>query len=363
MGRFSLPAFILFLVLGLSILLTSCGASTTTPQAISSGDREPIPGQQQADALETADFSDVISAIRPSVVSIDIEAVTYDIFNQPRTVEGAGTGWVYDSQGYIVTNNHVIEGADGVTITLEDGRSFTADDIMADPLTDLAVVKITASDLTAAPTGVSADLQIGDWVSAIGNSLGMGISATVGVVSALDVSLQESSGQPLSGLVQTDAAINPGNSGGPLVNAAGEVVGITSIKIAEVGVEGTGYAISIDAALPIITTLIDQGFITRPYMGINAVTMTPAIAARYDLAVDTGALLVNIASGGPAEAAGLETGDIIVAVDDQDITGVGDLLTAINSHDIGDEIQVTYWRGEAQDEVGVTLAQSPTAGQ
>ena len=172
------------------------------------------------------DFVSVIAKVKPSVVAINTEVIGYDIFNRPYTQEGAGSGWIIDENGYVITNNHVVEGAKGITVTLDDGRilSVDMDTVATDPLTDLAILKIDAENLPAASVGDSDELMIGDWVVAIGNSLGERISATNGIVSAVEVSLPVDSGQTLYDLVQTDAAINPGNSGGPLVNMAGEVI-------------------------------------------------------------------------------------------------------------------------------------------
>jgi S1-C subfamily serine protease len=202
-------------------------------------------------------IADVVAAVKPSVVAIDTQ-VTFNVFRRSFTEEGAGSGWIIDEDGIIVTNSHVVAGAESISVTLDDGRTFTVDPntVVTDPLTDLAVLRINAENLPAADIGDSSALRVGDWVVAIGNSLGLGISATSGIVSGLEISLPVSSGQTLYDLIQTDAAINPGNSGGPLVNMKGEVIGITSVKIAAVGVEGLGYAISINEAIPIIEELI-----------------------------------------------------------------------------------------------------------
>jgi len=214
------------------------------------------PAESQSPVLPS--IADVVAKVKPSVVAINTQTTIRGIFNRPFTQEGAGSGWIIDENGFIVTNDHVVDGADSMTVTLDDGRTFAVDmnTVAGDPQTDLAVLRIDAENLPAADIGDSPALRVGDWVVAIGNSLGLGISATSGIVSGLEVSLPVSSGQTLHDLVQTDAAINPGNSGGPLVNMNGEVVGITSVKIAAVGVEGLGYAISIDDALPIIEELI-----------------------------------------------------------------------------------------------------------
>jgi serine protease Do len=198
-------------------------------------------------------FIPVVARVRPSVVAITTETPVR-FFGRTFTQEGAGSGWVIDSTGLIVTNNHVVEGARTVTVTMEDGKSFKAISVKADPGADLAVIRVDASGLPSL-TVSNEQLQVGQWVVAIGNALGLGISATKGIVSAMDVTVSSAEGVTLSGLIQTDAAINPGNSGGPMVNLKGEVVGINSIKIAQVGVEGMGYAISIAEALPIIRSL------------------------------------------------------------------------------------------------------------
>ena len=202
-------------------------------------------------------ISDVVAAVKPAVVSIDTTFIEYDFFGRPIRGEGAGSGWIVDSAGYIVTNNHVIDGAETINITLQDNRVFQADAISTDSTNDLAIIKIDANGLPTIPLGDSSALAVGDWLVAIGNSFGMGTSATVGIVSARDVSLSISE-EDLTGLIQTDTAINPGNSGGPLVNMAGEVIGINSVKIQDVGVEGMGYAISINKALPVLHNLCSQ---------------------------------------------------------------------------------------------------------
>jgi len=210
--------------------------------------------ESQSPALPS--IADVVALVKPAVVTIDTET-TYRIFRRSYTQEGAGSGWIIDEDGIIVTNNHVIEGAQSIIVTLDDGRTFTVDPrtVASDKKNDLAVFRIDATDLPALDIGDSSALRVGDWVVAIGNPLGLGISAKEGIVSRLDVSLSVE-GQTAEDLIETSAAINPGNSGGPLVNMSGEVVGITSSKVSSVGVEGLGYAISIDQAVPVLQELI-----------------------------------------------------------------------------------------------------------
>jgi len=298
--------------------------------------------------------------VKPSVVAINVEITSYDIFGRPYKESGAGSGWVIDSSGIIVTNNHVVADAMKVSVVLDDGRTFDADigKIATDELADLAVVKIDATNLPAATVGNSDALRVGDWVVAIGNSLGQGIRATVGIVSQQSVSLEVSSGQTLTGLIETDAAINPGNSGGPLVNMAGEVVGINSVKIAEVGVEGTGYAIGTTVAAPLIQQLVNAGYITRPYLGVRMDSVNPVYSARYGLSVDQGALLIEVVQGSPAANAGLQPGDVITEFSGKTIDSVDALREAIHQSQIGQSVSIKYWRNSAQSTTTAVLTAS-----
>ena len=306
-------------------------------------------------------IADVVAKVKPSVVAITTEVVTFDIFNRPQTQAGAGSGWIIDENGIIVTNNHVVEGAKSITVTLDDGRTFPVDmnTVATDRLTDLAVLKIDAKDLPVAIVGDSRKLRVGDWLVAIGNSLGLGISATKGIVSALGVSLPVSPGQTLYDLIQTDAAINPGNSGGPLVNMAGEVIGINSIKRAQVEVEGVGYAISTNEAMPTIQQLINTGYVVRPWLGVSLYTVDSFAVLRYGLAVEKGALVVHVAADSPADKAGLEAGDVITKFKDQEITEVDELIRAIHFSQIGQKVEIIFWRGEAKTITYATLIESP----
>jgi serine protease Do len=235
----------------LLILTLSLGTACELQLGVDAGQSVPV-----TESVVLPTIADVVAMVKPSVVAIDTE-VTVNMFRRSFTQEGAGSGWLIDENGIIVTNNHVVAGAETITVTLDDGRTFTVDPrtVATDPLNDLAVLKINAKNLPAADIGDSSALRVGDWLVAIGNSLGLGISAKEGIVSRLDVSITME-GQLIDDLIETSAAINPGNSGGPLVNMRGEVIGITSVKIASVGVEGLGYAISINEAMPIIEELI-----------------------------------------------------------------------------------------------------------
>jgi serine protease Do len=201
-------------------------------------------------------FADLLNVVNPSVVEIDTSGTA--VTNRGRVVrqEGAGSGWIMDANGTIVTNNHVIEGATTITVTTYDGKTFPAQVINTDPANDLALIKIDATQLQSIKIGDASKLRTGDWVLAIGNLLGEGIIATQGIVSRLGVNATVSSTQTYINLIETTAAINPGNSGGPLINMSGEVIGITSLGVSAVGIQGMGYAISMVDALPEIQKLI-----------------------------------------------------------------------------------------------------------
>jgi serine protease Do len=363
-----------YLVISLLLVLTlGLGAGCTlqrtvsTPQTPVSGptvNATPIDTESSIPISESLgqtlpSIADVVAAVKPSVVAITTEVITFDFFNRPSTQEGAGSGWIIREDGIIITNNHVVEGAETITITLDDGRTFSAETVRTDPITDLAVVKIDAENLPAAKVGNSASIRIGDWVVAIGNSLGLGIRATTGIISATGVRLEAAPGQTLYDLVQTDAAINPGNSGGPLVNMAGEVIGITSAKFAAVEVEGVGYAISTSGAVPIIQQLISEGYVVRPWLGVVLYTVDQFAIMRYELAIENGALIVHVAPDSPAEVAELLVGDVIVNFDGKEIANTEELIKAIHAARIGQTVEIVYWRGETESTTFATLVEKP----
>ena len=322
------------------------------------------PPQPKAEAPILPSIADVVEKVYPSVVAISTEVVTLDIFRTPQTQKGAASGWIIDKDGIIVTNNHVVEGAEKVTVELSDGRIFEAEpkNIRTDPLTDLAVVKINATNLPAASVGDSTKLRVGDWVVAIGNPLGQGIRAKEGTVSGLKVSLDVNQGESLGDLIETSAAINPGNSGGPLVNMKAEVIGITSAKIAAVGVEGLGYAISTKTAIPIIEQLIKEGYVTRPWLGVTLYTVDPYVAMVNHLSVDKGAVVVYVKPGSPAAEVGLQQLDVITRFKDKEITTAEEVITAINDSKIGEEVKITFVRGNETKTTSARLIQSPPPG-
>ena len=305
------------------------------------------------------DLSTVVAEVMPSVVSLTTEATISSPFRQS-TEYTVGSGIITDDEGYIVTNNHVVENAQSIYVELYDGRILSANIVGTDQLSDLAVIKIDATDLPYAYWGDSDLLSVGDWVLAIGNALGGGGGATQGIVSRLNASVNVD-GNMLYGLIQTTAPINPGNSGGPLVNMSGEVVGITSIKIVASEVEGIGFAISSDEAKPIIRDLIRYGHVNYPWLGVWAQTVNPLLATTMNLSVDSGALIVEIVDNSPADTAGLMENDIIISFGGQEVTDIADLIRAIRASDIDEEVEIVFVRGEDTETTSARLIEYPTS--
>ena len=302
----------------------------------------------------------VAKALGPCVVGITNKAVARDWFNNPVQTEGVGSGVIFRKDGYIVTNNHVIENANELVVSLSDGRTFNGKIIGADSLTDIAVIKIDADgDLPAATFGDSDNIVVGEPAIAIGNPLGLEFqgSVTVGVISALNRTLEISDRRIK--LVQTDAAINPGNSGGALANADGLVIGINSAKIGASGVEGMGFSIPINTVQNVIDELMSKGYVARPFLGVTAFDKQTALRYGYQLNIDKGVYIFRVSLDAAAGKAGLERGDIILRLDDKEVNSVAELRNVISEHKVGDKLKVRYIRDKQEKEVTVTLEEMP----
>jgi serine protease Do len=349
---------ITLIVLSTAIIgCTSSISSSPTPTQTSA----PTQTAASPEDYNLPSITDVVDQVNPAVVSIVVGTVSYNWFMQPVPSEAAGSGIIIDARGYIITNNHVIQDATSITVSLTDGRSFDATLVGTDPSTDLAVIKINGDNLPTASFGNSSALRVGEWVVAIGNALALegGPTVTVGVVSAMGRTIEVDSETTLYDLIQTDAAINPGNSGGPLINLNGEVIGINTAKISSVEVSGVGFAISADSALPVIDELITKGYVSRPYLGVSLVTVTPTIVRSYDLRVDKGAMIYYMNPGTPASDAGLRPGDVITVFDDVEIETADDVILAIRNHSVGDTVQIKFYRGSSLQIASVTLIEKP----
>jgi S1-C subfamily serine protease len=282
---------------------------------------------------------------------------------------GSGSGFIYDPNGFILTNRHVVEDTTQLTVILDDGRRFDGTVYGIDTLTDLAIVKIDGTDLPYAPIGSSAALEPGQLAIAVGNPLGdYANTVTTGVVSGIGRQIRASSATQnssdvLRNLIQTDAAINPGNSGGPLVNSAGQVIGINT-AVSE-NAQGLGFSIPIDVAKPIMAQAVAGEDLVRPWIGVYYTAVTPALAEEEDLPVDYGALIGTtdgseaVFPGSPAEQAGLQAGDIIIAINGTEVTADSDLSMLILPYSAGDTITLSVLRDSSTQEVEVTLGELP----
>lgn len=307
-----------------------------------------------ADSLPS--FSELVEQVKSTVVSISVESRARGLFFD-FTEEGAGTGIVVSSDGYLVTNLHVVEYADNIIVSMPDGESYNADVIGMDRLTDLVVLRIDANNLISATFGNSDKLRVGDWVLAVGNALALkgGPTVTLGIVSALGRTVRTQESEDLYDMIQTDAAINEGNSGGPLVNLNGEVIGINTAIFREAN--GIGFTVSSNVAKPIIDSLVKHGRVVRPLMGIVGRGVTPALASRFDFPVQEGIVITRLARDGPAYSAGIRPDDIIITLDNKSTPDMAQFLTLLWTYQVGDRVDVEYMRGSQSITTTVTLTE------
>ena len=338
----------------------------------------PLPQAKAAVDLGDA-FASVAEHVKPAVVFIKSERRERvssrrvpsfdDFFNSPRRPQpelGSGSGFIVSQDGYILTNNHVVQGADRVTVRLFDNREFTAKTIGTDPNTDLAVIRIQASNLPTVRLGDADSTKIGNWVLAIGNPLGEAFTFTVtaGIVSAKGRGLQtlNQSRYAIQDFIQTDAAINPGNSGGPLVNVRGEVIGINSAIASETGFyAGYGFAIPINLARTVMTQLISTGHVERAVLGISVLPVRPEDAEDVKLPDIKGAVIQGFTDdNSPAKRAGLQEGDVVITIDGQPVESVSQLQQRVGFKKPGETVQVTVARkGGARKTIPVKLTAAP----
>ncbi len=304
---------------------------------------------------DTAPLSDSISdnvtvaeKLMPTVVGISTEKISQDLFMQGPIATGVGSGVIVRSNGYILTNDHVISGADNIDVILEDGSQLKAKKLWSDPGLDLGIIKINVENLTPAQLGDSNRLRIGEPVIAIGNPLGLKFQRTVtaGIVSALDrvISVPTERGREkvMENLIQTDASINPGNSGGPLVNNKGQVVGINTVKVTSA--EGIGFSVPINVAKPIVNRVVEDGKFVRPGLGVVAFDRDIARYYNKQLGLDKGVLIMEVQTDSPAHKAGLKENDLILRINNKTIDNMLDLRETLYSLRVGDKVTVTFWR-------------------
>ena len=336
------------------------------PSSTSSSDSGSASAVNTASGMTTAQVSEMVS---PSVVVITTEQVVYSQwswYGQNQVESGAGSGVIISSDGYILTCAHVVDGASTITVTIGD-KDYTATLVGEDTTSDIAVIKIDADGLTPATVGNSDSLKVGQSVMAVGNPLGeLGGTVTGGMISALNrsVTIQGSSSVNTMSLIQMDASVSPGNSGGGLFNMNGELVGIVNAKSSSSDAEGLGFAIPINDAIKVAQDLLENGYVSgRPYMGITYLAVTDAQTAAQLNVTAYGVYVVDVAQGGPADKAGLKTGDRIVSIDGTEIAQKDDLGTLIQQHAAGDTLSITVAREGQMQTVSLTLGEKNTQTQ
>lgn len=310
----------------------------------------------------------VANKVRPSIVGIEVEYSVNSIFSRGGTAKAEGSGIIISEDGYILTNNHIVNSgsnnsyyevskANKLTVYLyNDETAYEAKIIGTDEQTDLAVIKIEKTGLTAAELGNSDSVQVGQFSMAVGNPLGMQSSVTSGIISAVNRKVTDSDGKTFT-LIQTDAAINAGNSGGALVNAEGKVIGINTLKLSGTGIEGMGFAIPINSTIDIYEQLIQYNKVKRPYIGITGIDLDEKTAEYNKLVV--GIYVKSIDDFSSAEKAGLKIGDVIVGSDGKNITTMDELNEIKNSHKIGDEMTLKVNRNGNEVTITLTLTEQP----
>ena len=285
-----------------------------------------------------------------------------------RVERGTGSGFIVNANGQILTNSHVVNGADTVSVTLKDGRTFKGEVLGEDSVTDVAVIKIAANDLPVIPIGNSDGLRPGEWVIAIGNPLGLDNTVTAGIVSATDRSSSDIGvSDKRVGFIQTDAAINPGNSGGPLLNARGEVIGMNTAIIS--GAQGLGFAIPINTVQGISQQIITTGKVEHAYLGVQMLTLTPEVKeqlntqsrGRIRVEAEAGILLVRVIPNSPADDAGLQAGDVVQSINNQPVTKTEQVQQLVESSNVGSQLKMEVQRGQKTEQVSVKLESLPTA--
>jgi len=308
--------------------------------------------------LSEKDVVDVIEKASRSVVNVNTVRIFRDLFYRVVPVQGMGSGFIFDGEGYVLTNNHVIADAREITVTLSDGRVFKGQLAGTSRRADVAVVKISGGNLTPVPLGDSDRLRVGQRVYAIGNPFGLvgGPTVTSGVVSALNRTIQ-SEQAAFEGLVQTDAAINPGNSGGPLIDVEGKVVAINTAIIPFA--QGIGFAVPINAAKACADDILVHGAVRKPWLGIMGFTITREVAAQYRLPVESGVLVVGVEGGSPSSKVGLRKDDIILGMDGREIGRIEELQNMLRDKQVGEEAVFTVLRESRQFQLHVVLERTP----
>ena len=364
-----------------SLLPSAAPTATVPPTPTLSPPQVPSMPEEPASALE-AQIETVYDLAGPAVVNITSRSYAYDFFLRPVPQEGTGSGFLYDTEGRIVTNYHVIENAEELSVTLADGEVYPATIVGVDPSNDLAVIRIEADNLPEpVALGDSDNLRVGQFVVAIGNPFGLERTLTVGVISSLGRVIKSPDGRFIGEAIQTDAAINPGNSGGPLLDLQGRVIGVnTAILSPSRASAGIGFAVPVNTVRRVVPQLIAHGRYPHPWLGVQLLDLTPERARAFrqigmKVPVEEGVLVIEVVPGSPADQAGIRGGDQIVRLGNALIPLGGDIITAINGGpvadfqgltvyletqtQVGDTVEVTIIRDGEEQNVQVTLAERP----
>ena len=318
--------------------------------------------------LQLPNVADTVERVKPAVVSLVTEVVLRDRFGMVRRDFGSGTGVIISEDGLVITNNHVIEGAAKIIVTMDDGSQVEAEMVGADGLSDLAVLRIPGTYDTFLPLNDDVHLRVGEWVIAIGNALALpgGPTVTVGVVSAMGRTIGGNDGTPLYDLIQTDTSINPGNSGGPLLNLNGDLVGINTAMLrgGDFGrphFEGIGFAINMETAIEVSEQLIKDGKVKWAWMGVFLADLTPDIAAQFGLPIREGVIIQDVLQGGPSDKAGIRPGDIVTSIDGKEVATVLDLMRMLRQDlEAHQEVEVQLFRDGGRDTITMVMGERPT---
>jgi len=355
-------------VLLATILLAGCSEKRPASQENNTAKASPQASTRSPSRIPADEpVARVASRVGPSVVQVNVRAVQQTPLGTQRG-EGIGSGVIYRPDGYIITNNHVVEGATGVSVAFADGTIEDAGVVGADPNTEIAVIRVDRDGLPAATFDEGDDPVVGQLAVAIGSPSGFESTVTSGVVSGVgrEFPSELTSGSSaaersaLTDLIQTDAAISPGNSGGALADRDGEIIGINVAYLppAQTGAVNLGFAIPSDTAVSVADQLIEKGKVTTPYLGVLTTDLSPEDAGRFDLPVDAGALVEKVVPGSAAEEAGVRKGDIITALGDTEVMSYGDLLGALRDHEPGETVTLTIFRDGDEKTLEVTLGET-----
>ena len=309
-------------------------------------------------SLDEKGILDMLEKVSKSVVNISTVRLVYRMFYQPIPVEGMGSGTIIDANGFILTNNHVVGGAEEINVTLWNGEVLKGKMVGSCSVHDTALIKVERTGLSAAELGDSDELRVGQRVYAIGNPFGLagGPTVTSGVISSVKRTIESQRGM-LENLVQTDAPINPGNSGGPLVDLTGKVIAMSTAIIPYA--QGIGFAIPINSAKRCTVEMTDEGIASRPWLGIIGLSLSQELSRYYDLPLDKGVLVTRVVDGSPAGHAGIVMGDIISEMDGVPVRSVEDLLAEVHRRKVGDEVSIKVYHRGSERLIKAKLSKTP----